>query len=119
MLGHPARSAGKLRRWRMRIDIHGHEIKVTAALRDYVESKFERLSRHFEQPFEIRTQLGLDKPNHRAEATINLSCQILHADSSAVDMYAAIDLLPDPLARPLPKHNQQMEHNYPRGDIIT
>src|SRR3546814_5184580 len=66
----------------MRIDIHGHEIKVTAALRDYVESKFERLSRHFEQPFEIRTQLGLDKPNHRAEATINLSGQILHADAS-------------------------------------
>src|SRR3546814_19113205 len=91
----------------MRTDIHGHEIKVTAALRDYVESKFERLSRHFEQPFEIRTQLGLDKPNHRAAATINLSGQTLHADASAVDMYAAIDLLAAKPDRPLPKHQQQ------------
>src|SRR3546814_558957 len=108
MLGHPARSAGKLRRWRMRIDIHGHEIKVTAALRDYVESTFERLSRHFEQPFEIRTQLGLDKPNHRAAATINLSGQILHADASAADMYAAIDLLADKLDRLLLKQKKKM-----------
>src|SRR3546814_12205474 len=88
MLGAPACPAGKSRRWRMRIDIHGHEIKVTAALRDYVESKFERLSRHFEQPFEIRTQLGLDKPNHRAEATINRSGQILHPHARPVHMYA-------------------------------
>src|SRR3546814_11903750 len=77
----------------MRIDIHGHEIKVTAALRDYVESKFERPSRHFEQPFEIRTQLGLDQPNHRAEATINLSVKNPHAYAHAVAMHAATDLL--------------------------
>src|SRR3546814_21003732 len=100
----------------MRIDIHGHEIKVTAALRDYVESKFERLSRHFEQPFEIRTQLGLDKPNHRAEATINLSDQILHADASAVDMYAALDLLADKLDRLLLQPKQKMVDKYPRGE---
>src|SRR3546814_14685553 len=98
----------------MRIDIHGHEIKVTAALRDYVESKFERLSRHFEQPFEIRTQLGLDKPNHRAEATINLSGQILHADASAVDMYAAIDLLAATPDRLRLKNKQKMVANYRR-----
>ena len=92
----------------MRIDIHGHEIKVTSALREYVESKFERLGRHFEQPFEIRTQLSLDKPNHCAEATINLSGQNLHADASAIDMYAAIDLLADKLDRLLVKHKEKL-----------
>src|SRR3546814_16853372 len=102
MLGHPARSAGKLRRWRMRIDIHGHEIKVTAALRDYVESKFERLSRHFEQPFEIRTHLGLDKPNHRAEATLNLSGQTIHPDDPPVDLHAPTDLPDDQPPTPQP-----------------
>lgn len=103
----------------MRIDIHGHEIKVTQALRDYVESKFERLSRHFEQPFEIRTQLSLDKPNHCAEATINLSGHNLHADASAIDMYAAIDLLADKLDRLLLKHKQKMVDNYRRGESIA
>lgn len=103
----------------MRIEIHGHEIKVTAALHDYVENKFERLSRHFEQPFEVRTQLSLDKPDHRAEATVNLSGQILHADASAIDMYAAIDLLADKLDRLLLKHKQKMVDNYRRGESIA
>ena len=103
----------------MRIEIHGHEIKVTAALRDYVESKFERLSRHFEHPFEVRTQLSLDKPDHRAEATVNLSGQMLHADASALDMYAAIDLLADKLDRLLLKHKQKMVDNYRRGESIA
>jgi ribosome hibernation promoting factor len=103
----------------MRIEIHGHEIKVTAALRDYVESKFERLSRHFEQPFEVRTQLSLDKPDHRAEATVNLAGQILHADASALDMYAAIDLLADKLDRLLLKHKQKMVDNRRRGESIA
>ena len=100
----------------MRIEIHGHEIKVTAALRDYVENKFERLSRHFEQPFEVRTQLSLDKPNHRAEATINLSGQALHADASAIDMYAAIDLLADKLDRLLVKHKEKQVDTHRRAE---
>lgn len=103
----------------MRVDIHGHEIKVTAALRDYVEDKFERLSRHFEQPFEVLAQLSLDKPDHRAEATINLTGQSLHADASAPDMYAAIDLLVDKLDRLLLKHKQKMVDHYRRGESIA
>jgi putative sigma-54 modulation protein len=103
----------------MRVDIHGHEIKVTAALRDYVEDKFERLSRHFDQPFEVRTQLSLDKPNHCAEATIAVSGQNFHADASAPDMYAAIDLLVDKLDRLLLKHKQKMVDHYRRGESIA
>ncbi|NZA27472.1 ribosome-associated translation inhibitor RaiA [Luteimonas sp. SJ-92] len=92
----------------MRTETHGHEIEVTPALRDYVDSKLERLSRHFERPFDVRIQLGLDKPQHKAEATVTLPGRTLHADASAVDMYAAIDLLADKLDRLLVKHKDRM-----------
>ena len=52
----------------MQIETHGQQIDVTPALRDYVETRFERLARHFEHPCQIRVQLGLDKPEHKAEA---------------------------------------------------
>ena len=55
----------------MRIDTYGQQLEVTPALRDYVESKLSRLSRHFDQPIDVRTQLSLDKPDHRAEANVN------------------------------------------------
>lgn len=96
----------------MRIETHGHEIEVTAALRDYVETKLERLSRHFDQPLDVRTQLSLDKPDHRAEATVNLPGRTLHADANGADMYAAIDLLADKLDRLLLKHKQKLSDHH-------
>ena len=88
----------------MRIETHGQQIAVTPALRDYVETRLSRLARHFDQPLEVRTQLRVEKPAHRAEATVNLSGLTLHADANAIDMYAAIDLLADKLDRLLLEH---------------
>ena len=92
----------------MRIETHGQQIEVTPALRNYIETKLARLSRHFEQPLEVRTQLSLDKPEHKAEATVNVSGRTLHADANAVDMYAAIDRLADKLDRLLVKHKEKL-----------
>ena len=91
----------------MQIETHGHQIEVTPALRGYVENRFERLGRHFEHPCQIRVQLGLDKPEHKAEATVSLSGRTLHTDANGVDMYAAIDLLVDKLDRLLVKHKEK------------
>jgi putative sigma-54 modulation protein len=99
----------------MRIETHGQQIDVTPALRDYVESKLQRLSRHFEQPFDVRAQLSLEKPDHLAEATINLAGKTLHADARAIDMYAAIDLLADKLDRLVIKQKEKTK-NHHRGE---
>ncbi|MBB1088150.1 ribosome-associated translation inhibitor RaiA [Lysobacter sp. SG-8] len=102
----------------MRIDTHGQQIDVTPALRDYVESKFSRLERHYERPLEVRAQLSLEKPEHRAEATVTLPGRTLHADATAVDMYAAIDLLADKLDRLVMKHKEkQVDHH--RGESLA
>ena len=99
----------------MRIETHGQQIAVTPALRDYVETRLSRLARHFDHPFDVRTQLRLEKPVHRAEATVTVPGLTLHADADAVDMYAAIDLLADKLDRLLLKHKEkQVDHH--RGE---
>ena len=103
----------------MQIETHGQQMDVTPALRDYVETRMTRLSRHFEHPCEIRVQLGLDKPEHRAEATITVQGRApLHAIANGVDMYAAIDLLTDKLDRLLMKHKERMTDHH-RGESIA
>ncbi|MCL6619868.1 ribosome hibernation-promoting factor, HPF/YfiA family [Thermomonas hydrothermalis] len=102
----------------MQIETYGQQIEVTPALSKYVETRFERLGRHFEHPCQIRVQLGLDKPNHKAEATVALPGKSLHADASAADMYAAIDLLADKLDRLLVKHKERMVDHH-RGESLT
>ncbi|MBU8976579.1 MULTISPECIES: ribosome-associated translation inhibitor RaiA [unclassified Lysobacter] len=99
----------------MRIETYGQQIEVTPALRDYVESKLSRLERHCEQPFDVRAQLSLEKPNHRAKATVNLAGRTLVADAQAIDMYAAIDLLTDKLDRLLREHRSKVVDHH-RGE---
>ncbi|MDQ3617361.1 MAG: ribosome-associated translation inhibitor RaiA [Pseudomonadota bacterium] len=102
----------------MRIETHGQHMEVTAAMRDYVETKLAKLKRHYDQPFDVRTQLSLDKPAHRAEATVNIAGRTLHADANAIDMYAAIDLLADKLDRLLMKHKEKMVDHH-RGEGLA
>jgi putative sigma-54 modulation protein len=101
----------------MRIETYGQQIEVTEALREYVASKLSRLDRHFDhQPIGVRVQLRVDKPNHCAEAHINLAGgRVVHADAAAPDMYAAIDLLADKLDRLLVKHKEKVV-NHHRGE---
>ena len=99
----------------MRIETHGHQMEVTPALREYVDTKMERLARHFERPCELRVQLSIDKPNHKAEGTLAIAGRTLHADAAAVDMYAAIDLLVDKLDRLLVKQKSKMVDHH-RGE---
>ena len=102
----------------MQIETHGQQIEVTPALRDYVETRLARLARHFEHPCQIRVQLCLDKPEHKAVATVNLSGRTLHTDASGQDMYAAIDLLADKLDRLLLKQKERMVDHH-RGEGIA
>ncbi|WP_411832782.1 ribosome hibernation-promoting factor, HPF/YfiA family [Pseudoxanthomonas mexicana] len=104
----------------MRIETYGHEVEVTPALREYVETKLQKLGRHFEQPLEVRTQLATRKPDYLVEATINIPGRTLHADASAPTMYAAIDVLADKLDRLVIKHKEKKEdqqHRAARGEL--
>lgn len=99
----------------MRIEITGHQIDVTQALHDYVQSKLERLERHFEHLLDAHVILTVDKLDHKAEATVKASGRTLFADAVAESMYAAIDLLADKLDRQVIKYKEKLTDHH-RGD---
>lgn len=102
----------------MRIDIHGQHLDVTSALRDYVATRFERLARHFDRPFDVRTVLSVEKTRQHAEATVTLAGRVFHADAEGVDMYAAIDALADKLDRALLRHKEKQADHH-RGESLS
>ncbi len=83
----------------MVINLTGHHIDITPAMRSRVETKFERLLRHFERVIDIHCILSVEKLQQKAEATIHLSGHTLHADAVDLNLYTAIDLLVDKLDR--------------------
>lgn len=102
----------------MQVNLTGHHIDVTPPLRKYVNSKIERLERHFDHLTNIHVVLSVEKLRHKAEATVHLSGGSLFADSTQNDMYAAIDSLIDKLDRQVKKHKEKLtDHHRSEGSI--
>lgn len=81
----------------MNLNISGHHMDLTDALRDYVSSKMQRIERHFDHVIDAEIVLEVKKARRTAEATLLLSGTKLHAEATQDDMYAAIDLMIDKL----------------------
>ncbi|HEB97385.1 MAG TPA: ribosome-associated translation inhibitor RaiA [Sedimenticola thiotaurini] len=100
----------------MQINLTGHHVDVTPALRSYVESKFERLERHFDHVTNVHVILSVEKLRQKAEATLHLNGNDVFADCVEEDMYAAIDGLVDKLDRQVKKHKEK-HTNHRNGAI--
>ncbi|MCR8921569.1 ribosome-associated translation inhibitor RaiA [Dasania sp. GY-MA-18] len=93
----------------MQINVSGHHVEVTTALRDYVSQKFSRLERHFDQITNTNVTLTVEKLIQKAEANVHVAGADLFAASESEDMYAAIDTLTDKLDRQLIKHKEKVK----------
>lgn len=91
----------------MQINLTGHHIEITPALRDYVASRMDRIERHFDNLGNLHVVLTVEKLRQRAEATLHVSGADLFADAEAESMYAAIDALADKLNRQVTKHKEK------------
>ncbi len=96
----------------MQLSVTGHHLEVTPALRSYVEKKLTRIMRHFEQVIDSHFVLTVDKLQHKAEATLHVSGETIHALASDGDMYAAIDALADRLERRVRKHKEKLTDHH-------
>ena len=80
-------------------------------------AKVEKLDRHFDQALDINIVLTVEKLRHKAEATLHVSGNNLHADDVQEDMYAAIDGMVDKLDRQGKKHKEKIKSH--RTSLIT
>lgn len=87
----------------MNLSITGHNLEVTAAMRDYVESKIGRIARHFDSVVGIQVILSVERVRHTAEITLRVAGKDIHCAATEESMYAAIDLLSDKVERQIVK----------------
>lgn len=92
----------------MQLNVSGHHVEVTDALRGYVESKIEKIERHFDLVSDVNCILTVEKLRHKAEATIKVNGGTIYADNTEEDMYAAIDGLVDKLDRRVRKYKEKL-----------
>ena len=91
----------------MQMSVTGHHVDVTPALRSYLEKKLERILRHFDHLIDTHFVLTVEKLQHKAEATLRVRGETIHAVAIEGDMYASIDALADRLERRVRKHKEK------------
>ncbi len=96
----------------MHLSVTGHHVEITTALRSYVEKKLDRILRHFDHVIDTHFVLTVEKLQHKAEATLHVRGEKLHAVASDANMYAAIDSLADKLERRVRKHKEKLTDHH-------
>ncbi|AQS57085.1 MAG: ribosome-associated translation inhibitor RaiA [Novibacillus thermophilus] len=94
----------------MQYNIRGHNIEVTAALRDYVEKKLSRVEKYFNTAPTAPANVSLSvlKDEHTVEVTIPFPGVLLRAEETSGDMYASIDLVVEKLERQIRKYKTRV-----------
>ncbi|NEX63919.1 ribosome hibernation-promoting factor, HPF/YfiA family [Noviherbaspirillum galbum] len=98
----------------MNLLLTGQHVDVSPALREYVEKKLERITRHFDQIIDIAVVLGVEKPSEkekrqRAEINMRLKGNVIHVEHFAEDLYAAVDCAVDKLDRQVLKYKGKVQ----------
>jgi len=96
----------------MQLSVTGHHVEITAAMRSYVEKKLDRIVRHFDHVIDMHFVLTVEKLLHKAEATLRVRGETIHALATEGDMYAAIDALADKLERRVRKHKEKLTDHH-------
>ncbi|MES2423909.1 MAG: ribosome-associated translation inhibitor RaiA [Pseudomonadota bacterium] len=101
----------------MNLTISGHHLEVTPALRSYVTSKLDKISRHFDQLVDIKVLLTVEKlkekqRRQRAECNIHVKGNDMFAESAHEDLYAAVDDLVAKLDRQVVRHKDRLQSHH-------
>ncbi len=118
----PRQPSGELN---MKLVIHGKNIEITDAIREYVHQKIEKAVNHFQSlTTEVDVHLSVARnprisSKQAAEVTIYANGSVIRAEESSESLYASIDLVADKIARQLRKYKERRLANKATVETIV
>jgi len=113
----------------MKLVIHGKNIEITDAIREYVQQKIEKAVNHFQNiTQEVDVHLSVARnprisTRQAAEVTIYANGSVIRAEESSETLYASIDLVADKISRQLRKYKErrqdQKTQTIPTGEMVS
>ncbi|MGM3304494.1 ribosome hibernation-promoting factor, HPF/YfiA family [Anabaena sp. WFMT] len=113
----------------MKLVIHGKNIEITDAIREYVHQKIEKAVNHFQNiTNEVDVHLSVARnprisTRQAAEVTIYANGSVIRAEESSENLYASIDLVADKIARQLRKYKERRQDHktqpIPTNEVVA
>lgn len=103
----------------MKFIIHGRKLEVTDSIKNYIQSKFSKLDKYFENPDDIIATVVVKIVGRKqvVEVTINTTNFVIRGEESNNDLYASIDIVSDKIERQIRKNKTRM-HKKINKDIV-
>ena len=105
----------------MKLLIHGRNLEITPALRNYTQTKLERATSHFgdavrEADVHLSVARNPRVPQQTAEVTVFANGTVIRAQERSENLYASIDLAAGKLARQLRRWKERhSDHHHSHG----
>ncbi len=101
----------------MNFTISGHHLDITPALKEYVLTKLDRVTRHFDQVVDVNVLLSIENKKEKerrqkAEVTLHVKGRDIFVEDAQEDMYAAIDQVMDKLDRQVVRHKDKLQDHH-------
>jgi len=98
----------------MRIEVTGRRLEITDAINAYAENKCQKLLKFFDGIQEIEVVLDTERREHHEEFSAELIVDVVKHDplvskAEAPDVYAALDLASDKMARQLKDFKEKLK----------
>ena len=108
----------------MKLLIHGRNLEVTPALREYTQSKLQKAIHHFDEIVkEADVHLSVARnprvPQQIAEVTVFANGTVIRAQERSENLYASIDLVSSKLSRQLRKYKERHNDHHPINSSKT
>ena len=91
----------------MNLNLSGHHLEITPAIREHVTSKLDKITRHFDHVIDVNVILSVEKLKQKAEANVHLSGKTIFVECDDANLYVAIDNLVEKLDRQILKHKEK------------
>ncbi len=92
----------------MNIHIVGRKIKLTQAIKDFIESKVSNVLGYIHNILSVQITVGVDKKQHYAEIVAHIGHQTIKATGISDDLYSAIDQVLDKIEKQAKKYKEKI-----------
>jgi putative sigma-54 modulation protein len=91
----------------MNLNLTGNHVEITPAMREYVTTKINKITRHFDHVIDVSVILSVEKHVQKAEANVHVKGKDIFVEADGDNMYASIDSLIDKLDRQVLKYKEK------------
>lgn len=98
----------------MNISIHGDHVKITEAIKEYIEEKLMKLNKYFDETndIDVIVKVRVRGLEQIIEVTVPTKLFTIRAEESHEDLYAAIDLVQKKLETQIKKNKSKIASKY-------